>query len=144
MDATIRIRKEDWSTLQEKASKYKVGDDPVVYAGFSQRRTRWNIVGIRRLPIKVEKKTRDGFVYTYPGIKREGFYPPRTSPKRFCGTFVIGDGLELSLEDAYWMGRDRMDFRLKIDKDAAGKLTFKALGVDNISGELDKVEIELV
>ena len=144
MEATIRIRKEDWNTLQNEASALKEGDNLIVYAGFSQRRTRWNIIEIRKLPVQVERKTKDGFVYTYPGIKNLGFYPPRNSTKRFCGTFVIGDGLELSLEDAYWMGRDRMDFRLKIDKDAMGELTFKALGVDNSSGELDKVKIELV
>ena len=115
----------------------------LVFACFSKRRTHWDIIELRKLPIEVEE-VENGFTYKYPGIKRLGFYPERSSPKRFCGTFVIGDGVDLSLDDAYWMGREQVDFRMKMDRDDAGEFVYKAWAFDRKSGEFGKVVVEIV
>ena len=143
MEASIRISEKDWKFLQSEASKFRDSDIFLVFACFSKRRTHWDIVEVRQLPIKVIE-VEGGFTYKYPGIKELGFYPPRSSPKRFCGTFVVGGGVELSLEDAYWMGREQIDFRIKMDRDNTGKLAYKAWAFDRNSDELCQVAVEIV
>ena len=143
MEAVIRIPEKDWRFLQDAASKFRASDIFLVFACFSKRRTHWDIVEVRQLPIEV-KEVEDGFTYKYPRIKELGFYPPPSSPKRFCGTFVMGDGMDLSLGDAYWMGREQVDFRIKMDRDDTGKLAYKAWAFDRKSDEFGQVVVEIV
>ncbi len=146
MKDSIRISEKDWKFLQDAASKFRASDIFLVFACFSKRRTHWDIVEVRQLPIEV-KEVENGFTYKYPGIKKLGFYPPRSSPKRFCGTFVIGDigdSVDLSLGDAYWMGREQVDFRIKMNKDDAGKLIYKAWAFDRNSDDICQVAVEIV
>jgi hypothetical protein len=144
METSIRISKKDWGFLQDEASKFnKASDKFLVFACFSKRRTHWDILEVRKLPIKLIK-VGSGFSYIYPGIKKLGFYPERNSSKRFCGTFVIGDGVELSLGDAYWMGREQLDFRIKMERDDAGQLIYEAWAFDRNSDDVCPVAIEIV
>ncbi|MEM3873193.1 MAG: hypothetical protein QXE05_11600 [Nitrososphaeria archaeon] len=135
MKKIISIPKAYWNNIIEKALKYlqsKAVDKPLVFALYSKRGTRWNVVNVKEIPTVTSKgkDEKDFFIYIYPGIKSKGFYPPQGHPERFCGTLVVGDKIELSLTDAYWMARDRMDFRIKMDKDSTGKLVYKAWIVD--------------
>ncbi|MCX8189570.1 MAG: hypothetical protein N3F64_07635 [Nitrososphaeria archaeon] len=135
MEKIIWISKDDWNNIVERALNHlrsKTIDKPLVFALYSKRGTHWNIVGVKEIPT-VTPKGKDAkgfFIYIYPGIKSKGFYPSSSSPERFCGTLVVGDKLELSLTDAYWMARDSMDFRIKMDKDSIGKLVYKVWIVD--------------
>lgn len=142
MESSTRISEEVWKFLQNEASKPRAGKF-LVFACFSKRRTHWDILEVKPLPIQ-EKEVKNGFTYTYPGIKALGFYHPQSSPKRFCGTFVIGDGVELSMGDAYWMGREQIDFRIKMDRDNTGKLKYKAWAFDRKSDELCEAMVEIV
>jgi len=139
---SVYFRKGDWGSLMKRAAEYLEYEviKPLVFALYSERGSHWNIIDAIEIPT-VESKGRDerGFyIYVYPNIKSKGFYPPRNSIKRFCGTFVVGDKLELSLTDAYWMARDRMDFRIKVDKDSEGKLSYKVWVVDHKVGSFSE------
>jgi len=142
MEASINISEKDWEFLKVEASKFKASDRFLVFACYSKRRTHWDIVEVKQLPIKVEE-VEGGHTYRYPGIKKLGFYPPRNSPKRFCGTLVVGDTVELGLSEAYCMGREQVDFRIKMDKDDTGKLAYKAWAYDRDSDDICKVAVKI-
>lgn len=58
---------------------------PIVFALYSRRGTRWNIIEKREIPT-VTSKGRDGknfFIYIYLGIKPLRFYPPSILLKGF-------------------------------------------------------------
>lgn len=143
MKESIRIYKKDWEFLESKALKFRASDKFLVFALFSKRRTHWDIIEIQKNPITI-LEVEDGYTYFYPGMKELGFYPPRNSPKRFCGTFVVGEGLELGLVDAYWMGREQIDLRIKMEGDESGKLTYKAWAFLRKLNDICEVKVEVI
>ena len=63
-------------------------------------------------------------------MREAGFYPDKGEGKRFPGTLVVGDGTELDDGDKSWMLRDRMDFRIKMDRNPTGGWSYKAYCID--------------
>lgn len=108
-------------------------EKPIVFALFTKEDDHCEIVSYRKIPtvrvIKGDYPNGD-YNYIYPGIKDRGFYPPKGAGKWFSGTLVVGDGIDLDEDDRKWMIRDQMDFRIKVDRDAKGRLSCKAYYLD--------------
>jgi hypothetical protein len=57
------------------------------------------------------------------------FYPEKNSNVRNCGSVWIlprDEDLILDLEDAFWMGRDQVEIRIKMKSNVKGKVSYKA------------------
>ena len=106
----------------------KIPDKPIVFAMYTEEHDHSRIIEYKEIPtVRVKGDYPNGeYEYSYRGIRNLGFYPAKGTGKWFSGTLVIGDGIELDDDDKRWMIRDQMDFRIKVDKDTKGKLTWKA------------------
>jgi hypothetical protein len=103
-------------------------DKPIVFALYTKEHDHYEIVDYREITtVMVKGDYPNGeYDYCYPGIKKQGFYPHKGTGKWFSGTLVVGDGTELEEGDKQWMIRDQMDFRIKMDADPQGRLSWKA------------------
>jgi hypothetical protein len=105
---------------------------PIVFALYTEEHDHGKVTSYREIPtVKVIGDYPDGeYRYVYPGIKAMGFYPRKSSGKWFSGTVVVGGGLELDEEDKKWMIREQLDFRIKMDIDSLGRLSWNAYFID--------------
>jgi len=76
-------------------------DKPIVFALYTSEQNHYEIIDCKEITtVKVTGNYPDGeYKYTYPGIKEQGFYPPKSSGRWFSGTLVVGDGVDLDVED---------------------------------------------
>ena len=130
---SIRMPKVLWQKMEERVEEYARKNPslwpPLVFALYGEEGNHYEIIDYREIiTIKVRGDRDDG--YTYPGIKDQGFYPPKGIGKWFSGTLVVGDSTDLDEGDKKWMIRDKMDFRIKMDRDSLGRLSWKAYYVD--------------
>ena len=117
-------------------------DKPIVFALYTKEHDHHEIIEYREIPtVQVVGDYPNGeYYYKYPGIVKLGFYQPKGSGKWFSGTLVVGDGADLKERDKQFMvSRDQMDFRIKMDRDAKGQLTWKAYYIDFPIVSLDMV-----
>ena len=140
MDRTvfsIRIPKTLWQKMKERREEYARKNPslwpPLVFALYGKEDNHYEIIDYREAP--VQKKGDDD--YTCRGMKDQDFYPPKGTGKWFSGTLVVCDGIELDEEDKLWMIRDKMDFRIKMDKDPTGGWSYKAYCIDFPTASLD-------
>ena len=133
----IRIPKSLWQKMEERVEEYARDNTnlwpPLVFALYSKEDNHYEIISYREI-LTVQTS---GDSYTYPGIKKLGFYPPKGEGKWFSGTLVVGDTTELDEGDKKFMIRDKMDFRIKMDRDAQGQLPWKAYYIDFPTVSLD-------
>ena len=134
---SIRIPKALWQKMEERREEYAVKNPslwpPLVFALYSKEDNHYEIIDYKIAP--VQKKGDDD--YTCRGMKNLAFYPDKGEGKWFSGTLVVGDGTELDEGDKSWMLRDKMDFRIKMDRDAAGEWSYKAYCIDFPTASLD-------
>ena len=119
MASQVEISRELWQKIIQKITALAPAKSPtpIVFALYGEESDHLNIIDYRH--IEKVKETSTG--YSYPGIKKLGFYPPRGTGKWFSGTLVVGIGFEFdnsitSGSDRYWMIRDKMDFRIMMDR----------------------------
>ena len=107
-------------------------DKLIVFALYTDEHDHYEIVDYREITTVVVKGDYPNgkYDYCYPGIKKQGFYPRKGTGKWFSGTLVVGDGTDLDEMDMQWMIRDKMDFRIKMDRDPVGKWSYKTYCVD--------------
>lgn len=113
--------------IKRRANAGKL-DKPIVFAIYTTVDEHSVIIGYKEIPtVKVIGNYPNGdYYYKYPGIKKLGFYPEKSTGRWFSGTLVFGDGTELDESDRKWMLRDGMYFRIKATMDNKGKLVWKA------------------
>ena len=123
MTTRVRIPTALWQEITDLVSKLVPGElswPPIVFALYGREDDHLDIMDYRRIETV---KARGEDDYYYPGIKKQGFYPPRGTGKWFSGTLVVGGGLDLDDSyaygsDRYWMIRDQMDFRIKMHRNS--------------------------
>ena len=130
--------KEMMKLINSKLAKGKL-DKPIVFALYTKEDDHHEVIDYREIPtVAVTGNYPNGeYDYKYPGIKALNFYPDKGEGKWFSGTLVVGDGTELDEGDKSWMLRDKMDFRIKMDRDPLGKWSYKAYCVDFPTVSLD-------
>jgi len=131
-----------WGEMQKVVkTRLKQGSlkEPIVFALYTKEHDHHEVITYREIPtVKVIGDYPNGeYRYIYPGIKAMGFYPPKGAGKWFSGTLVVGGGVELEEEDKKWMIRDKMDFRIKMDRDPTGEWSYKAYCIDFPAASLD-------
>ena len=136
---SIRIPKSLWQKMEERVEEYARDNTnlwpPLVFALYSKEDNHYEIISYREIPTVQAS----GNSYTYPGIKILGFYPHKGTGKWFSGTLLVGSDTDLYEEDKKWMIRDQMDFRIKMDRDSSGHLSWKAYYIDFPAVPLDFV-----
>lgn len=134
MAKAIRIPHNLWAELMRLiGNRLAAGslDKPVVFALYTKEDDHYEVISYKEIPtVKVTGTYPSNFNYSYPGIKALGFYPPKGTGKWFSGTLVVGDGTDLDEDDKRRMTRDTMDFRIKMDRDYSGQLSWKAYHID--------------
>lgn len=107
-------------------------DKPIVFALYTNENNHYEIIDYREITtVKVTGDYPNGeYGYKYPGIKKQGFYPPKGEGKWFSGTLVVGDTTKLDEEDKKWMIREQLDFRIKMDRDSLEQLSWRAYYLD--------------
>ncbi len=142
MVKTIQVSTNLWDEIVQVINdRLKQGslDKPVVFALYTKEDNHYEIISYREVPtVEVQGDYPCGeYTYRYPEISELSFYPRKDSGKWFSGTLVVGDDTKLDEDDKKWMIRDKMDFRIKMDKDHLGQLSWKAYYVDFPVGSLD-------
>jgi hypothetical protein len=63
-----------------------------------------------------------------PGILRwnEGGYPPLSAAKRKGGNAFVRGDVDLTPDDAWWMGREQTDLRILLRRDGDDRVVFGA------------------
>ena len=126
-----------WQGILKRAEEYQQQNSnlwpPLVFALYGKEDNHYEIVDYREITTVQVK----GDNYTYPGIKKLDFYPQKGAGKWFAGTLVVGDSTELDKGDKVWMLRDKMDFRIKMDRDPLGQWAYKAYYIDFLTASLD-------
>jgi len=135
MSSDIRMPKTIWEEIiRVIVNRLTKGilDKPVVFALYTSEHDHHEIVDYREITSVVVRGNypNGDYNYFYPGIKKEGFYPPKNTGEWFSGTLVVGDSTEIDELDKRWMIRDKMDFRIKMNLDSLGQLTWKAYYMD--------------
>ena len=135
MARAIKISYTLWDKIMELVNQRLTKgslDKPIIFALYTKEDNHYEIVDFREIAtVKVTGDYPNGeYEYRYPGIKKQGFYPPKTSGKWFSGTLVVGAGTELWEGEKEWMIRDKMDFRIKMDRDSLGQLSWTVYYVD--------------
>lgn len=135
MVSAIKIPRTIWEEMMQVISNRLTKgslDKPIVFALYAREHDHHEIVDYREITTVIVRGDypHGEYNYVYPGIKKQGFYPRRDAGKWFNGTLVVGDGTELEEGDKQWMIRDQMDFRIKMDVDSLGQLTYKAYYID--------------
>lgn len=107
-------------------------EKPIVFALFTKEDDHLKIISYKEITtVKIKGDYPNGeYNYTYPGIKALGFYPRKGEGKWFSGTLVVGDEIDFDESERKWMVREQMDFRIKMDKDDQGRLSWKAYYLD--------------
>ena len=142
MARAIKISHTLWDKIMELVNQRLAKgslDKPIVFALYTTEDNHYEIVDFREITtVKVTGDYPDGeYGYRYPGIKKQGFYPPKGSGKWFSGTLVVGDGTELWEGDKDWMVREQLDFRIKVDRDSLGQLSWNVYHIDFPIGLLE-------
>jgi hypothetical protein len=138
----ISITKSIWdeviSTVQTRWTSAQL-EKPIVFAMYTPEDDYKRIIGYREIPtVKISGSYPNGeYKYTYPGVKAQGFYPPKGTGKWFSGILVAGDGTRLDDLDKRWMIREQVYFRIKVDKGHDGKLFWKTYFLDFPEVSLD-------
>jgi hypothetical protein len=119
-----------WEEMQQIVkTRLKQGSlkKPIVFALYTKEHDHYEIIDYGEITTVIVKGDYPNgkYDYCYPGIKKQGFYPHKGTGKWFSGTLVVGDGTELEEGDKQWMIRDKMDFRIKMDMDSLGRLSWK-------------------
>jgi len=135
MVEAIQIPHTLWDIMMQMVNNRLVQgklDKPIVFALYTSAHNHYEVIDYKEIAtVKVTGDYPNGeYKYTYPGIKEQGFYPPTGSGKWFSGTLVAGDDVDLDEEDKKWMIRDKMDFRIKMDRDSLGQWSWKAFYID--------------
>ena len=135
MARAIKIPRTIWEEMMQNiTNRLTKGslDKPIVFALYTDEHDHYEIVDYREITTVIVKGDYPNgeYDYYYPGIKKQGFYPRRSTGKWFSGTLVVGDGTELEEGDKQWMIRDQMDFRIKMHVDSLGRLSWKAYFID--------------
>jgi len=135
MVEAIRMPRALWDEMMQIVDhKLKKGtlDKPVVFAIYTDEHDKHEVVGYRDIAtVQVKGDYPKGdYKIAYPGIKAQGFYPPKGTGRWFSGTLVVGDSTDLKERDKHWMIRDGMNFRIKMDRDSLGQLSWNAYHVD--------------
>jgi hypothetical protein len=114
-------------------------DKPIVFGLYTKEDDHYEVVSYKEIPtVRVTGTYPNGdYNYSYPGVRQLGFYPKKGTGKWFSGTLVVGDGIDLDEGDKQWMIRDKMDFRIKIDMDSLGQLSWKAYHMDFPAASLE-------
>ncbi len=123
--------KEMMKLINGRLTKGKL-DKPIVFALHTKEHDHYKIIEYREIPtVAVTGNYPNGeYDYNYRGIKALDFYPPKGEGKWFSGTLVVGDTTELDEGDKKLMIRDKMDFRIKMDRDPQGQLSWKTYYID--------------
>ncbi len=142
MSKAIQIPSTLWEEIMQAVNNKLIRgrlDKPVVFALYTKEHNHYEVVAYREIiTVKVRGDYPNGeYNYIYPGIKEQGFYPPKGTGKWFSGTLIVGDGTDLEELDKQWMIRDQMDFRIKMDRDSLGQLFWKAYYIDFLIASLD-------
>lgn len=105
---------------------------PLVFALYTPESNHYLVTGFREIPtVKVTGNYPNGkYDYSYPGIKKEGFYSPKGGGRWFSGTLVVGDGTELDISDKEWIVKEELYFRIKMAYDGNGNLHWKTYCID--------------
>ncbi len=132
--------KEMMKLINDRLTKSKL-DEPIVFALYTKEHDHDKIIEYREIPtVEVTGNYPNGeYDYKYPGIKALDFYPPKGEGKWFSGTLVVGDTTKLDEGDKKFMIRDQMDFRIKMDRDPLGQLSWEAYYIDFPIVSLDLV-----
>lgn len=135
MTITLRILNTLWNEIIEIVNnRLREGslDKPIVFALYTTEHDHTEIIDYREITtVRVTGDYPNGdYNYTYPGIKKQGFYPRKGTGKWFSGTLVVGDGTDLDESEKKWMVWERVDFRIKMDRDDTGELCWKAYNAD--------------
>ncbi|MGD0794751.1 MAG: hypothetical protein ABR958_04050 [Dehalococcoidales bacterium] len=131
----ITIAKSLWNEIVdmvEKRLSTEILKKPIVFALYTPEDNNYMVIGYREIPtVRVKGNYPKGdYDYTYPGIKKEGFYPPKGNGRWFSGTLVVGDGTDLDASDKEWMVKEQLYFRIKMDKTENGNLQLKTYCID--------------
>jgi hypothetical protein len=134
MAAAIQMPRKLWeemigivSSRLEKGSL----DKPIVFALYTKEQDHHEVIDYREIPtVEVRGKYPDDYTYQYPGIGKMDFYSPKGTGKWFSGTLVVGDGTDLDEDDKRWMVKEQLDFRIKMDINSQGHLSYKAYFMD--------------
>ena len=96
---------------------------PLVFALYSKEQHQFEVIDFKEIPNITVTGTypKGDYNYQYPGIKGLAFYPKPGSGKRFCGTLVIGDGLDIGEVDEKWIAKDNLNFMIKMDREVGGE-----------------------
>ena len=135
MTRAIQIPSSLWKEMRklinDRLTKGSI-EKPIVFALYTKEDNHCEVISYREITtVKVKGGYPNGeYSYTYPGIRDQGFYPHKGEGKWFSGTLVVGDGVELDEEDKKWMIREQLDFRIKMDIDHLGRLSWKAYYID--------------
>ena len=126
------------TVIEERVKTGKL-EKPIVFALYTTVHDHSKVIDYKEIPtVQITGNYPDGdYDYKYPGISKLDFYPSKSTGRWFSGTLVVGDGTDLSESDIKWMMRDEMYFRIKVDKDRAGKLQWKAYNLDYPEVSLD-------
>lgn len=135
MVKTIKISSNLWDEIMQVINdRLKRGslDKPIVFALYTKEDNHYEIIDYKEITtVEVVGDYLSGdYTYRYPGIKEQGFYPDKGTGKWFSGTLVVGDGTELDEGDKKWMIRDKMDFRIKMERDSSGQLSWETYYLD--------------
>ena len=139
---SIKVSSNLWDEIMQVINdRLKRGslNKPIVFALYTKEDNHYGIIDFKEITtVQVTGDYPKGkYTYHYPGIKQQGFYPRKGEGKWFSGTLVVGDNTELDEGDKKWMIRDKMDFRIKMDRDSKGQLSCKAYYIDFFVGSLD-------
>jgi len=131
----VTMSKSLWDELMDIVQKrLSVGklQKPIVFALYTPEDNHYLVIGYREIPtVKITGNYPNGkYDYSYPGIKKEGFYPPKRGGRWFSGTLVVGDGTDLDTSDREWIVKEELYFRIKIVDKGNGDLQRKTYCID--------------
>ena len=140
----VTIPKSLWNTIiavVEKQLSIEALKKPIVFALYTPEDSHYEVIDYREIPtVKVKGEYPDGdYEYTYPGISKRGFYPPKGTGRWFSGTLVVGDGTDLDASDKEWMVKEQLYFRIKMVGADNGKLQWKIYCIDFPSVSLNLI-----
>jgi len=140
----VTIPKHIWDdiidSVQERFSTGRL-EKPIVFALYTTEDIHTQVIDHKEIPtVEVKGDYPDGdYEYTYPGISKRGFYPPKGTGRWFSGTLVVGDGTDLDASDKEWMVKEQLYFRIKMDSGGNGELQWKAYCIDFPSVSLNLI-----
>jgi hypothetical protein len=133
MDVTMT--KALWNELLDLVEKRLLTGSlvkPIVFALYTPENNHYSVIDYKEiLTVRVNGNYPNGeYSYSYPGIKKDGFYPPKGKGRWFSGTLVVGDGIDLDKSDEEWIKKEELYFRIKMDNNNDGNLQWRAYCID--------------